>query len=206
PGLLLARADIRIGQLRIGGFDASLARFEEALRRLEEVLAQHPDNAALLSEAATLYRQRGRLKGNFQPDPGQDYERAATLLAKALARRPDSTALAEDLSLTLVFAFYSERSRNPAAARAMAERAIAAIEPVLARLPDHPDALATQAANLADLWVYLRSLEAGPAPASLASLRDRAHALATHLRAVAPQRAEGYFGAAMLELTAAELN
>lgn len=206
PGLLLARAEVRLAQLRLGGFEHSLDSYNSTLQRLEALNARFPGTVPVLSELATLYRQRGRLKALYQRDPGDDFALAGEHFQQALALRPDSVSLAEDLSLTWVFAFYSERVRDPQAARTLAERAISALDPLLARQPDHPDTLATQAANLADLCAYLTGLFVQvPDTDPYAELYQRSHQIWAHLRQVAPQRPEGYFGPAMLELTLSEL-
>ena len=202
--MLLASAQMRIAQLKLGDFDANLAGYQGALDVLERVRAVHPTHTLLLRELATLYRGRGRLKVNYQRAPDDDFARAIGLYRQALAQRPDSVALADDLSLAYVFAFYSERVRDPAAARALAEQAIAVLDTVLARHPDHPEALATQAANRADLWAFLRALAPGDAPPEIAPLRERAQSDFSRLRTVAPARPDGYAGAAMLELTASD--
>ncbi len=86
----------------------------------------------------------------------------------ALQRRPDSVSAAAELSLTDLFAFYSVR--------------IVVRDTVPAQQPGHPDALATQISNLADLWAYLRPLHAAPSLADIAPLRERARQLAAQLR------------------------
>ena len=204
PTLLLARAQIRIAQLRQSGFAASLAGYDQAIATLTGLLAQHPRYVPALHELGIAYRQRGRLRANFKQSPGEDYELAVGALDTARQLQPDAVALADDLSLTYVFAFYDQRTRDAKAARALGERAVAVLDELLARQPDHPDILATQIANLADLWAFLRSLAPGAAPTSDAPLRERAHRLAEHLRQIAPQRLDGYTSSAMLEITAAE--
>ena len=204
PGLLLARAESRIAQLRLGGFEANLASYDIAIDTLRQLLERHPGYVPALQDLGIAYRQRGRLRANFNQPPGSDYDLAIEALDAARQLQPDAVALADELSLTYVFAFYSQRSKDAAAARALGERAIAVLDELLARQPEHPDILATQIANLADLWAYLRSLEPGAATSGNASLRERAHQLAAQLRGVAPKRLDGYTAPAMLEITAAE--
>lgn len=204
PALLLGRVKVRIAQMRIGGFDDSLARYDEAIGQLETLRTAYPEYAPLLRELSIAYRQRGRLKVNYEKSAEQDFAHAIEIGELALKRRPDSVSAADELSLTYVFAFYSARVVDPAEARRLGERAIAVLDTVLAQQPGHPDALATQIANLADLWAYLRSLHAEQPPADIAPLRERALRLAEQLRQRAPQRPEGYTAAGMLELTAAE--
>ena len=204
PGLLLARAESRIAQLRLGGFEANLASYDIAIDTLRQLRERHPGYLPALQDLGIAYRQRGRLRANFNQPPGSDYDLAIEALDAARQLQPDAVALADELSLTYVFAFYSQRSKDAASARALGERAIAVLDELLARQPEHPDILATQIANLADLWAYLRSLEPGAATTGNAPLRERAHQLATQLRRVAPQRLDGYTAPAMLEITAAE--
>lgn len=204
PALLLGRVSVRIAQIRIGGFDDSLTRYDDAIGLLDSLRSAHPEYVPLLRELSIAYRQRGRLKVNYEESPGQDFARAIELGEQALQHHPDSVSAADELSLSYVFAFYSARTVDPAEARRLGERAIAVLDTVLTQQPDHPDALATQIANLADLWAYLRSLHAEQPPDDIAPLRERALRLAEQLRQRAPQRPEGYTAAGMLELTAAE--
>lgn len=204
PVLLLARAESRIAQLRTSGFETSLASYDQAIDTLARLRTRHPNYIPALHELGIAYRQRGRLRANYNQPPGDDYALAIETLDAARQLRPDIVALVDDLSLTYVFAFYDQRARDADAARALGERAVAVLDEVLARQPDHPEVIATQIANLADLWAYLRSLTANEALASDAPLRERANTLAAHLREIAPKRLDGYIAPAMLEITAAE--
>jgi hypothetical protein len=145
------------------------------------------------------------VKSNHQRDPRAEYSAAIGLFREALALQPESVALIDQLSLTYVFAFYEERARDPGRALEMGRLAIDTLDVALQRQPRHPDLLSTQASNYADLWSYLNAIEAEVALGeSPTALRKEADSLFARLREVAPQRPDGYLGAAMLELTAAD--
>jgi serine/threonine-protein kinase len=204
--LLLARAEIRLAQLRVGDYQDTLDGYQRAIERLLSLHSRQPDYAPLLLDLGVAYRQRARLRVNFQQPADDDYDRAIETLEQARRAYPMSSVLADELSLTYVFAFYDARAMDPVRAQELGQQAIAVLDPLLEQHPDHPDLLTTQIANLGDLWSYQRSQSVDEPPAAAEGLRQRARALAQRLRAKHPRRIDGYSGIAMLELTAADLD
>jgi hypothetical protein len=198
--LLLARALRQDAGLIPDDYALKRARLDAAIEQLQAARLSAPGALPVLVALGESLRDRGRLKYNYrqvQPDPASpaatlDYLAARDVLQQAVDLQPQSVAPRQALSLTLMFLFYAHRDHDPPAARGYAEAAIQTLDAILRVHPDHPDLLFDQAANLGDLWSFEIGVADAVAQAPTGAILQRAFELFARLRAVAPDRPDGY--------------
>ena len=202
--LLRARLLRQSARYHYDDFDRAQSLFGQALADLEQVEKLSPGFWPARVEAGRLLSSRGRHRANFGRDPAVDYARANELLSSALQEKPGSVEVRMALSMVNVFSFYALRDPDAKAAEGHALAAIALLDTAIASNPDNVDLLFEQAANLGDYWLFLATRNEGEEFERLFADFDKGLALLARVRALAPQRADGYGQALAMLNSAAE--
>ncbi len=100
----LASAYIRVGNItaQIGSRNDALAAFDDAVRVLERLVAEHPESAAYRDQLASAINLRGNIhRGLAQPAAAEaDFRRALALREKLVAENPQSATYQSPLVAT----------------------------------------------------------------------------------------------------------